>query len=384
VYWHATGFSVKQPAAQEHFGITIVEGMASGAVPVVYNSGGPPEIITNGKNGYLFDTLDELIDYTWTLAADPQLWKRLSRAARERAGDFSPERVSSLMFSTVSKTDKVSIIIGSHNNLEVLRRAVQSILEHTPPGYELLIVDNASSDGTGVYLASLDYPHLRVIRNRTNQGFASFNNRAQRAATRPYILYLNDDIKAFSGWIEPLIETLDSQPKVGAVGSRLLYPDGRVQHDGKMFSIDDLTPHHINMGGQPVSDESPLEVDALTGACLMVRRELAGFSADYRRGYYEDTDLCMRIKESGYALVLHRGSVLIHYHGTSMGRDQAATERAQKRNRELFLRRWQDKLSLLVYLASQKEIGGTEIRCRPVFHPGEMGEHWPLSRRLEG
>ena len=64
VYWHATGFSVNEPAAQEHFGITIIEGMAAGAVPVVYNSGGPPEIITSGENGYLFNTLEEMVDDT--------------------------------------------------------------------------------------------------------------------------------------------------------------------------------------------------------------------------------------------------------------------------------------------------------------------------------
>jgi GT2 family glycosyltransferase/glycosyltransferase involved in cell wall biosynthesis/2-polyprenyl-3-methyl-5-hydroxy-6-metoxy-1,4-benzoquinol methylase len=382
LYWHATGFSVKQPAAQEHFGITIIEGMASGAVPVVYNSGGPPEIITSGENGYLFDTLDELIEDTWTLATDPQHWRRLSKAARERARFFSPESVKALMLSAVSKTDKVSIIMGTHSNLPVLRRALDSIFEHTPPGYELIVVDNGSTDGTGLYLASLDYPHLKVVRNRDNQSFAAFNNQGQRHATREYILYLNDDVEVFPGWIEPLIEVLDSSPGVGAVGSRLLYPDGRVQHDGKMFKKSDLTPYHINMGGRPVPDESPIEVDALTAACLMLRRDLAGYSTDYKRGYYEDTDLCMRIKEKGFALVLHRGSVIIHYHGLSMGRDQTATEEAQKRNREIFLERWGKKLPDLVYLASDSEMAGKEIRCRPVFSPGQLGEPWPISRRL--
>ncbi len=384
VYWHATGFSVKQPAAQEHFGITILEAMASGAVPVVYNSGGPPEIITSGQQGYLFDSLDELVDRTWSVAADPRLWKRLSQAARERARYFSPARVRSQMLSAVSKTEKASIIIGTHNNLSVLKRALESVLENTPPGYELIVVDNGSGDGTAVYLASLDYPHLRVIRNRNNHSFAAFNNQGQRISTRPYILYLNDDIEAFPGWIEPLIETLDAHPKVGAVGSRLLYPDGRVQHDGKMFHKSDLTPYHINMGGRPVADESPIEVDALTGACMLVRRELAGFDTAYRRGYYEDTDLCIRIKENGYALVLHRGSVLIHHHGVTMGRNQAATEEAQKRNRGIFLKRWAQKLPGLVYLASDQEMAGTEIRCRPVLAPEDREERWPLSQRLEG
>jgi GT2 family glycosyltransferase len=179
-----------------------------------------------------------------------------------------------------------------------------------------------------------------------------------------------------------LIDTLDRNPNVGAVGSRLLYPNGTVQHDGKMFKKDDLSPVHVNMGGKVPRDESAIEVDALTAACLMVRRELGGYSEDYLRGYYEDTDLCMRIKSQGYALVLHRGSVLIHYHGMTMGRNQTATEEAQTRNRKIFLDRWADKLPDLVYLASEEELAGTEIRCRAVLRPEDRDDIWPYTKRM--
>lgn len=383
IYWHATGFSVKEPAAQEHFGITILEGMASGAVPIALNSGGPPEIITNGEDGYLFNSQEELIEYTWKVATRPQLWKRLSQSARQRVDAFRPGKMGARMLSAVSKTEKVSIIIGTHNNLPYLKGTVESLLRTTPPGFELIVVDNGSNDGTGIYLASLDYPHLRVIHNRGNQSFAAFNNQGQRVASRPYILYLNDDMELDFGWLEPLIEMLDAHPQVGAVGSRLLYPDGRVYHDGKMFNREDLTPLHVGMGNKPSPDETPIEVDTLTANAMLVRRELAGFSRDYRRGYYEDTDLCMRIKAQGYALVLHRGSVAIHYHGMSMGRDQAATERAQARNRRLFLKRWAEQLPSLVYLASKREIAVRKLRCRPLLSPDELADSWPLSRRLE-
>jgi GT2 family glycosyltransferase/glycosyltransferase involved in cell wall biosynthesis/ubiquinone/menaquinone biosynthesis C-methylase UbiE len=382
VYWHATGYSVKEPAAQEHFGIVILEGMASGAVPVVYNSGGPPEIITNGKDGFLFDTLEEMVEDTWQLATEPERWRKMSMTARERAGYFSPELVKERMLRTVSGTEKVSIIIGSHNNREVLTRAIDSVLKYTPPGFELIAVDQACTDGTSVYLASLDYPHLKIIRNTENKSFAEFNNQGLELAARDYILHLNDDIEAFPGWIEPLIDTLDRYPRVGAVGSRLLYPDGRVQHDGKMFKKDDLSPHHVNMGGKVPEDESALEVDALTAACIMVRRELAGFSEDYIRGYYEDTDLCLRIKEKGYALVLHRGSVLIHYHGMSFGKNQAASEEAQAINRKTFLDRWRDKIPDLVYLASEDEMKASDIRCKPLVAPEDRTTAWPISKRL--
>jgi GT2 family glycosyltransferase len=138
------------------------------------------------------------------------------------------------------------------------------------------------------------------------------------------------------------------------------------------------------MHGKAPRDESAIEVDALTAACLMVRKELGGYSEDYLRGYYEDTDLCMRIKSQGYALVLHRGSVLIHYHGMSMARNQTATEEAQARNREIFLRRWADKLPEMVHLASKKEIDSGEVRCKPLLAAEDLAEHWPYTKRRVG
>jgi GT2 family glycosyltransferase/glycosyltransferase involved in cell wall biosynthesis len=382
IYWHATGFSVSEPAAQEHFGLTIVEAMAAGAVPIAFNSGGPPETITHGKNGFLFNNAEELIDLTWETATQPALWKKLSQGARRRAYDFSDEVMKDRLLATVSKAEKVSIIIGTRNNCAFLRRALETLFEHTPPGFELIVVNNASEDGTPILLQSLAYPHMKVINNRANRGFAAFNNQGLRLATRPYVLFLNDDVELTPGWLEPLIEMLDMHPKVGAVGSRLLYPDGRIQHDGKMFLRKDLLPQHVNIGGPPGEDERPVEVDTLTGACLIGRRELVGFSEDYRRGYYEDTDMCLRIKERGYGLVLHRGSVVIHHHGISMGRNQKATEEAQTRNKRIFLERWSAKLPSLVHLATESELARGKLRSQAILPAGTLTETWPLSQRM--
>jgi GT2 family glycosyltransferase len=265
-----------------------------------------------------------------------------------------------------------------------LRRTLETLFCHTPPGFELIIVNNASEDGTNILLQSIDYPHLKTINNRSNRGFATFNNQGLRLAERPYVLFLNDDVELKPGWLEPLVEMLDLHPEVGAVGSRLLYPDGRIQHDGKMFLQKDLLPYHVSIGGRPGEDERPVEVDTLTAACLLGRRELLGFCEDYRRGYYEDTDMCLRIKESGHGLVLHRGSVVIHHHGVSMGKNQAATERAQARNESIFLERWSAKLPSLVHLATEKELYRGKLRCRRILPADALSESWPFSHRLDG
>jgi GT2 family glycosyltransferase len=286
------------------------------------------------------------------------------------------------LLSAVAQTEKVSIIIGTHNNCVYLRRALATLFDCTPPGFELIIVNNASEDETDALLQSLSYPHLKVITNRANRGFAAFNNQGLRLATRPYVLFLNDDVELTPGWLEPLIDMLDRHPEVGAVGSRLLYPDGRIQHDGKMFLQRDLLPYHVNIGGSAGKDERPVEVDTLTAACLIGRRELVGFDEDYRRGYYEDTDMCLRIKERGYGLVLHRGSVVIHYHGVSMLRDEGATERALARNQRLFLERWSAKLPSLVHLAGGGELARGKLRSRAVLPAGALSQTWPLSQRM--
>jgi len=316
----------------------------------------------------------------WLSAASERII--LAKTPKRFNIDFSDEAMKQSLLSAVAEPEKVSIIIGTRDNCAYLRRALETLFDCTPPGFELIIVNNASEDETDIVLQSLAYPPLKVINNRTNRGFATFNNQGLRLATRPYALFLNDDVELTPGWLEPLIEMLDRHPEVGAVGSRLLYPDGRIQHDGKMFLQRDLLPYHVNIGGPAGRDERPVEVDTLTGACLIGRRELVGFSEDYRRGYYEDTDMCLRIKERGYSLVLHRGSVVIHHHGVSMGREQRATERALARNQRLFLERWSTKLPSLVHLASEGELARGKLRSRAILPAGALSQTWPLSQRM--
>lgn len=131
----------------------------------------------------------------------------------------------------------------------------------------------------------------------------------------PVIVFLNDDTEVQSGWLDALTSPL-SDPHVGIVGAKLLYPDGRVQHAGVYLDSSDgfYGGHHVQ------TDELSRFVDAVTGACMAVRRDeflnAGGFDEGYRNGN-EDMDLCLRYRAAGRLVWYARGAVVIHYESAS-------------------------------------------------------------------
>ena len=218
---------------------------------------------------------------------------------------------------------KVSIIIPLFNNLEYTKKCIEAIRGKTPNGlYELIIVDNGSTDGTEDFLKSF-MGNIKIISNEKNLGFAKACNQGARASSSDYILFLNNDVEAQSGWLEPLLKALDNDSSVAAVSSKLLFPDGTIQHAGVL--IVDHRKHQdpllaLNACYQEPSDlpeaNEPRTYQALTAACLLVRRnafdQVGGFDEGFWNGY-EDTDLCFKLRMEGYKLVYQPESVLIHH-----------------------------------------------------------------------
>jgi len=222
----------------------------------------------------------------------------------------------------------VSIIIPLFNNLEFTKRCISSITENTSPDiYELILVDNGSTDGTVAYLDSLATHTIRVIRNKQNLGFAKACNQGANAAQGTYLLFLNNDTEVQYGWMEPLLTVLNEDPSVAACGSKLLFPDGTIQHAGLMV-IDDralpdpLVARHIyyQKPSTFVKANCMTTYQALTAACLMVRRsafeDIEGFDEEYWNGY-EDVDLCFKLQQKGWRLVYNHESVVIHHESKS-------------------------------------------------------------------
>ncbi len=223
---------------------------------------------------------------------------------------------------------EVSIIIPVYNRCDLTLKCLQAVEAHTArESIEVIVVDNASTDGTPDRLDSRDWTYdLRMIWNKTNQGYAKANNQGAEIARGEYLLFLNNDTEVQENWLAPLLEPFRLLKHVGAVGARLLYPDGTIQHAGVVHVKDnihsvDIQPSHI---GHREPDHPKYrcvsEVEAVTGACLLIPRylygQLGGMDEAYWNGY-EDIDLCFKILEAGYHIYYQGNSSIIHHKSQS-------------------------------------------------------------------
>ena len=242
-----------------------------------------------------------------------------------------------------------SVIIPLFNNVALTRACLQALVAATPEHmYEVVLVDNASTDGTGDLLDELD-GDVTIIRNPVNKGFATACNQGAAAARGEYYVFLNNDTEPLRGWLEPLTGTADGNPRVGAVGSKLLFPDGTLQHAGVI--IVDNQVHGFLEGrhrwyGEPADTEGADVagvVKAVTAAAMLVRpaafRQVGGFDASYWNGN-EDIDMCLKMAAAGWGVVYQPASRVVHHESVS------GPERWTKcvENMQLFRRRWYGRI----------------------------------------
>ena len=227
-----------------------------------------------------------------------------------------------------------SIIIPTWNKVELTRQCLTALAAATTDvSFEVIIVDNGSTDGTREFLSELK-GDLQIILNDQNLGFAKACNQGARAARGRYILFLNNDTVPLGGWLKPLVEELSSDPQVAVVGSKLLYEDLTVQHAGVVF--DRLRrPYHVyqRTNGQHPAVNVRREMNAVTAACMLVRREVfeavGGFDEGFINGF-EDIDLCLKVREANLRIVYQPRSVVLHLESKTPGRKQHDMENAKR------------------------------------------------------
>lgn len=203
--------------------------------------------------------------------------------------------------------------------LDSLRRTVLA-----EPPYELIVVDNGSTDDTRSVLEQYGDVVSRVITNPANLGFAMATNQGARAARGRYLVFLNNDIVVDAGWLTALFKTAEGDPTIGVVGARLLYPDDTIQHAGVGF-LPGPVPFHFfkgHPGDWPAALE-PRECQAVTGACMLVERQLfedlGGLDEMYRNSF-EDIDLCFKVRQGGRRVVYCPHATGHHFESSTPGR----------------------------------------------------------------
>lgn len=202
---------------------------------------------------------------------------------------------------------------------------------------EIVMIDDASSDGTREFLRSSN-KRYRILLNESNIGFAASNNRAAKAASGDILVFLNNDLELSEGWLEPMLELLENEPNVGAVGNiQRNFKTGLVDHAGIFFDPEGMPTHaHKNRKSLPRGDWK--ERNAATAACMAIRKsvfeEIGRFDEKYANGM-EDVDLCVRLKQAGFRILVSHRSVIRHHISQSPGRHLN-----NERNTERFRKKW--------------------------------------------
>ncbi|MFX1296276.1 MAG: glycosyltransferase family 2 protein [Promethearchaeota archaeon] len=244
--------------------------------------------------------------------------------------------------------NKVSIIILTWNKLRCTKLCLNSLYKNTKyPNWELIIVDNNSSDGTQIYLNHFQKNHIncKTIFNSKNEGFARGNNQAITKAHGHYILFLNNDIFITPNWLNHLMICMLSKSNVGIVGAKLIYPQNKkIQHAGVVFSPSGK-PFHIYRNQNPSKKCVNVQktYNAVTAACMLVKRtlldELKGFDENFKLGSYEDIDLCLRARLKNY-LILFCPQCKVYHYEYSTSRQFKSFNRLAKKNFEIFMQKW--------------------------------------------
>jgi O-antigen biosynthesis protein len=256
-----------------------------------------------------------------------------------------------------SETPEVSIIIPVYNQLDYTLRCLKAIavnLDQSIP-VEIILVNDCSSDQTEEILSFL--MAVNLINQPANQGFISACNQGAAVAKGKYLYFLNNDTQIKPNCIASLVQVLANDETVGAVGSKLIYPQGTLQEAGAIVWQDASGWNYGRQENPNAPEYNYLRpVDYCSGASLMVKKEvferLSGFATNFAPAYYEDTDLCFAIRHQlGMKVMYQPKSEVIHYEGISSGTSiTSGTKKYQAVNAIKFKQKWQANLKQDHYL----------------------------------
>jgi O-antigen biosynthesis protein len=289
----------------------------------------------------------------------------------------------------------ISIIIPTRDRIELLRPCLTSVLDSLaayPGPCEILLVDNDSTEReTLTYFESLSgIPQVRLIPFRGPFNWSAINNAAAREARGEVLIFLNNDTVVLTkDWCAEVAANA-LRKDVGAVGARLLYADGTIQHAGVVLGVEGVAGHESvgeapQQGGYFGRSQLLRSAAAVTGACLATRRslfeELSGFDELNLKVAFNDVDYCMKVRRAGYRVVYNPFAVLYHLESKSRGRELSQAQQTRHRTEAAFFReRWGGRVIVDPYYNLHFERFARPFdRLRPppdisgLSHPGVHG-----------
>lgn len=222
----------------------------------------------------------------------------------------------------MSDFPQASVIICAYNGKDYLEPCLRSVLASRGVAFEVIVIDNASHDGSGGLVEKV-FPQCILIRSAENLGFAGGNNLAIRAARAPFLVLLNQDTEVPPDWLAQLIAPFERDEKIGVVGCKLRYPDGKIQHAGGVVWPNGNTDHlGVNEADEGQWNE-PGKRDYVTGAAMALRRatlEAVGLIDEgFWPAYFEELDWQMRIKAAGWHVHYEPTDGVIHHESKTLG-----------------------------------------------------------------
>lgn len=288
---------------------------------------------------------------------------------------------------------EVSVVILNWNGLKYLKKFLPSVCASTYPNLEIVVGDNASTDGSVQFLKE-NYPQVRIISNDRNYGFAGGYNKVLAKLNSDYFILLNSDVEVEAGWIEPLISLMETDPEIAAAQPKILS-----QANKDLFEYAGAAGGYIDRYGYPfcrgrIFDtveadngqyDTASEIFWASGAAFFIKRknwiEMGGFDEDFF-AHMEEIDLCWRMKNQGYRIMYCPNSSVYHVGGGTLDAENPYKTYLNFRNNLvllqknlpfwrsvsiIFIRFWLDLLSLIMFLLQNKPKNALAINKAHVY-----------------
>jgi GT2 family glycosyltransferase/Tfp pilus assembly protein PilF len=284
---------------------------------------------------------------TSSLANEGRIYQFLITCAPKSGDELLQSRISK---QTTYQHPFISIVILTRNQLKYTKKCIESIVTHTKETFEIILIDNGSTDGTIEYFESeltklISEDRLQVIKNNENLGFAKGNNQGMAAARGNYILLMNNDVVVTPGWLSKMIKCAEKSPMIGIVGPKSNYVSGpqlvrKVSYDTK--DLNGLERFSAEFAKNNSQKATPFW--RVVGFCMLIKKavidKIGGLDGRYGLGNFEDDDFSLRATLAGYESRIANDCFVHHFGNRTFAGEKIDYQKSLNKNWEVFKKKW--------------------------------------------